>query len=378
MRLSVVPNRISECEAEVSVDIEDLCAVEGGGWVAVDGEGYALFAGEFNALDNFRICDEIKAVAVFGIFYALMEIGSGNRESLSFKIEVTAHSCVADAHLNADWSANKIALAQMLNVGNVLALCGIDGGQSLIGAAGVSVAARTAVKALALGEKVAIEFVVILRVLRFERFICDLDARVVAEPIVERVIREHLLLRVRMNEESTEGENLFNDLGEALAGEFRVDEVTFRTALKLIFGEGVKQFLGRFRTWEDHIVMHRIELTDGVADSRSGLCAADKNAVLPFGEIHMAHLLVVEDGGKVEPERLHCSLPMVKIALTVRSSAGCTVVVKLSVKCPSALIKRRKMGNFFICCVHYLSPPEGFDFFYYIIMPYYCQVCFGY
>ena len=123
MRLSVVPDRISECEAEVSVDIEDLCAVEGGGWVAVDGDGYALFAGEFNALNNFRICDEIKAVGVFGIFYALMEIGSGNRESLSFKIEVTSHSGVADAHLDANGTANEIALAEVLNVGYVLALC---------------------------------------------------------------------------------------------------------------------------------------------------------------------------------------------------------------------------------------------------------------
>ena len=50
MRLSVVPDRISECEAEVSVDVEDLCAVEGGGWVAVDGDGYALFAGEFKRI----------------------------------------------------------------------------------------------------------------------------------------------------------------------------------------------------------------------------------------------------------------------------------------------------------------------------------------
>jgi hypothetical protein len=48
----------------------------------------------------------------------------------------------------------------MLNVGNVLALCGIDGGQSLIGAAGVSVAARTAVKMFAERENIAIKLIV--------------------------------------------------------------------------------------------------------------------------------------------------------------------------------------------------------------------------
>ena len=123
MRLSVVPNRISECEAEVSVDIEDLCAVEGCGGIAVDGDGYALIAGEFNALDNSRIGNEVETIAMLGIFHALVEVASGNRKALTFKIEVTAHSCVADTHLDADGAADEIALAEMLNVGYVLALC---------------------------------------------------------------------------------------------------------------------------------------------------------------------------------------------------------------------------------------------------------------
>ena len=75
MRLSVVPDRISECEAEASVDIEDLCAVECGGGIAINGDGYALFAGEFNAFCNSRVCDEVEAVGVLGILYALVEVG---------------------------------------------------------------------------------------------------------------------------------------------------------------------------------------------------------------------------------------------------------------------------------------------------------------
>ena len=53
--LFIVPDRISEREAEVSVDVIDLCAVECGGGIAIDSDGDALLAGELNALDNSRV-----------------------------------------------------------------------------------------------------------------------------------------------------------------------------------------------------------------------------------------------------------------------------------------------------------------------------------
>jgi len=75
-----------------------------------------------------------------------------------------------------------------------------------------------------------------------------------------------------------------------------------------------------------------------VDDARAGLGTADENTVLPFGKIHVAYLLMVEDGGKIHAESLHRALPMIEISLAVGSTAGSGVVVELTEKCASAFV----------------------------------------
>ena len=125
-RLFIVPDWISKREAKALVDVEDLGAVEGCIGIAVDGKCYAFLTGEFNALSYAIVADEVETKFVLGILHALVEVGGGNRETLTLKIQMFAHTGVADAHLDPDGAANEVALAEMLNVGHVLSLCQLN------------------------------------------------------------------------------------------------------------------------------------------------------------------------------------------------------------------------------------------------------------
>ena len=103
--LFVIPDRISECEAEVAVDVKDLCTVEVCSGITVESERNAIIAVEFNAFNYAFIADEVKAVFVLRILYALVEIGNAHYETFVLEGEVTAHSGVADAHLYSDRAA---------------------------------------------------------------------------------------------------------------------------------------------------------------------------------------------------------------------------------------------------------------------------------
>ena len=66
----------------------------------------------------------------------------------------------------------------------------------------------------------------------------------------------------------------------------------------------------------------------------------------------MAHLLVVKDGGKIYAELLHSAQPMRKGALTVTGAACGGMVMELSVKELTPLVKCGKMGDILIGCKH--------------------------
>ena len=74
LHLLIVPDRISERETEIAVDVKDLGAVEGDRRIAVDRDSDAFLAGEFDAFDQALVTDQIEAVAVLGVLYALMEV----------------------------------------------------------------------------------------------------------------------------------------------------------------------------------------------------------------------------------------------------------------------------------------------------------------
>ena len=113
LHLLIVPDRISECETETAVYVKDLGAVEGDGGIAVDSDRDAILAGEFNAFDYALVAEKLETVAVLGILHALMEIGDRKDQSFALEGERSAHARVADAHLDRDGTADKVAISEM-------------------------------------------------------------------------------------------------------------------------------------------------------------------------------------------------------------------------------------------------------------------------
>ena len=125
------------------------------------------------------------------------------------------------------------------------------------------------------------------------------------------------------------------------AGEAGVAEVALRASRELIPRPLGQQLLQLPRGGEQHIIVDIVMPADGhaVLDDGARLGAADEEAVLPLGEVHMADLPVIQDADEVHAQGLQSALPMRQGAFAVAGAACVGVVVEVAEVESAALVE---------------------------------------
>ena len=228
-----------------------------------------------------------------------MEIAYVDDEPLPLECACSAHGGVADAHADAHGAAGEVASGEAGEVGFGGMGLGVKGRKRGVVGFGMEIAPGRGVDAFPDAQEVGPERVVGLGFLGVHADVEDLEAGAVAEPVVRGVVRPHGLLRVGMDEEAAARLDGVDELSHSFAGEGGISEMALDAAGEFIFGEFGQKFREVAAVREEDVVVHPLALGLAVGDLGSGFGSGDEEAVLPLGLVHVADLLVVEDGGEV-------------------------------------------------------------------------------
>ena len=97
--------------------------------------------------------------------------------------------------------------------------------------------------------------------------------------------------------------------------------MSFRAALELIFRESRQDSLQRRRFRKQHVVVETFPCGMTVRNDRSRLRPADEERIIPFGQIHVPHLTMIQNGGEIHFQLRHLLLPDIQRASAVAGSA---------------------------------------------------------
>ena len=186
----------------------------------------------------------------------------------------------------------------------------------------MQIAARACPNPFAQRQKIAPELIIYFGLLAFKGYVHDLYTRLVPEPIVQRIIGYHQLLGVGMNKMPAACAHRVYQLTKALPCKLGILEMPLYAALKLILRKFQKQLFKLVPMLKQHIVMYVLYRRHAVKDRSTRLRACDKQTVLPFGQIHMPYLPVIEYGGKIHIQLRQSFLPERKRLLAVARPAG--------------------------------------------------------
>lgn len=339
---SHIPDRIAYCYTRFYGLIHDFYPVELT-VLSVHTEFCCSCAIHAEAAHGALIGYHVGAVFVGPIGKGFVEIRYAHFKLFAGEIAFASHAGVSDTHAYANCAAHKIAVAQLVHEAAAGLFGKVNGGQRAGAGVVVFIAARAGEHALAFGKEGGPERIVGVGEFAVEIVIENLYAGLVAEPVVKGIVGLHDLPGMGMHEEAAVGFDRINELNEAFTCELRIYEVALYAACEFIFREFGKEFGQFVPVRKKHVVMHALYRCLAVGYFSAGLGARDKQAVLPFGQIHMAHLTVVEDGCEVHFLFRHLSYPCGERLLAIAGAAGSGVVVEFAMVYAAVCIERVKV-----------------------------------
>ena len=134
-----------------------------------------------------------------------------------------------------------------------------------------------------------------------------------------------------MDEESAPGFDRVDQLAEPLSCEARIAEMSLGPAGETVLRESLEKLCKFIPIGEKDVVVHPVVFGLSVLNSGSRLRTGDEEAVFPCGQIHVPHLSVIEDRGKIHPEGFHFCRPFGQRARSVTRTAARGMVVKFAV-----------------------------------------------
>ena len=112
-----------------------------------------------------------------------------------------------------------------------------------------------------------------------------------------------------------------HQFAEALTRKGRILEMSFRTAFEIIFRKS-RQDLLQFRgIGKQHVVVETLLAGMAVRDRRSGFRPANEERIIPFRQIHVPHLTVIQNGGEIHLQFRHLLFPDIQRAVAIAGAA---------------------------------------------------------